>query len=208
MHSLFKSTLQYAFVVGFMATCAGSAQAQSANFLPSGSIQMGTNGPVATFSGPSILGNSNNGFAGSTQNSGFGFSPVDTGSRALGAPMGPQGQRGQGYGYGAGSSGSAMSSQGATGDQSRESITTQGNYYGNNQGTGQQQRWIRGSRNKQETNILSQSSVFSQPVPSASFNLGFQGGAQGFGGVVRGLGRGWVLPPTSTASVDLDIVDK
>lgn len=206
MQSLIRKTLDVfavtVAIAGFAVLTSNAAIAQSA----SGSIQMGQNGPFATFSSSTPLGSQSR-YLGPTQNRGFGFSSVDQGSRAAGAPIGPQGQRGQGYGFGAGSGGSAMSSQGATGVQSRESLTTMGNYYGNNQQTNQQQQWIRPGREFQETNILSENSTDLRPVPSADWNFGFQGGARGFGGTVQGLRRGWLLPPTSTASFDGNIVD-
>lgn len=207
LKTTFKLSLLAASVVGFMVIQAGDARAQSSGFLPSGSIQMGQNGPVATFQNSSLLGGQRSVIA-PRQNAGFGFSPVDSGSRAAGIPTGPQGQGGVGYGFGEGSGGSAMSSQGATGVQSRESITTQGKWYGDAGETAPQQGWMRGNTT-QETNILSQPvSALANPVPSNSFNFGFQGGVRGWGGTVyNGIRRGWILPPTSTTSVDLNIVD-
>ncbi len=189
-------------VTGLSVLTSGAALAQSA----SSSIQMGQNGPYATFSSSTPLG-SQRGFVGPTQNRGFGFSSVDQGSRAAAAPVGPQGQRGQGYGFGAGGGGNAMTSQGNPGVQSRESLTTIGNYYGNVNSTNQQQRWIRPGREFQETNILSENSTDLRPVPSGDWNFGFQNGVRGFGGTIRGLSRGWTLPPTSTGSFDGNIVD-
>ncbi|MCA9817280.1 MAG: hypothetical protein R3C24_08560 [Cyanobacteriota/Melainabacteria group bacterium] len=205
----FKLSLLAASVVGFMVSMAGDARAQSAGFLPSGSIQMGQNGPVATFQNSSLLGGQSTVIA-PRQNLGFGFSPVDSGSRAAGIPTGPQGQGGVGYSFGVGSGGNAMSSQGDTGVQSRESITTQGKWYGDAGKTAPQQGWMsnRGAT-YQETNLLSQPvRALAQPIPSNSHNYGFQGGARGWGGTVyNGIRRGWILPPTSTTAVDLDIVD-
>lgn len=225
MHSIIKSTFKIAVAIGFFVLPVNDAFAQSAGNNFGGNISMGSNGPVASF-GTSLPGTTsvfggNQGFSGPTQNSGFQFSNVtDTGNRAVGGPLGPQGQRTQGYGFGVGSgffgpSGTgARNSQGATGAQSRESITTQGNHYGNNQKTNRLQGWQRNGGVYQETNLLSNdrsaSNIFAQQaVPSGEHDYGFRTGAGAWGGTAsQFLRSGWYLPPTSTSSLDIDIVDK
>ena len=108
-----------------------------------------------------------------------------------------------------GSGGNAMSSQETPG-QSRESITTQGKWYGDGK-TAPQQRMDEQPRcDLSKRRWLSQPvRALAQPIPSNSHNYGFQGGARGWGGTwfINGIRRGWILPPTSTTAVDLGIVD-
>jgi hypothetical protein len=195
----FKLSLFLAF--GVLLSAANTASAQS---LDSGSIRMGSNGPVGSLSGSvgSVSGTATFGSSGvnaSTSSGSFGFSVPNNASAAStsSSGFGPQGQTPGGYNSGVGSFGSAYSSQGATGDQYHESDTTNTKFQGNSRKTRKQNNAI---YERSRNNLLSTFSVDPRGVPSSSYDYGFKGG---YSGTVRGLfTRGWYLPPTSTGSFD------
>lgn len=198
MKSLNSFSILLAF--GILTTAANTASAQS---LDSGSITMGSNGPVGSLSGTvgSVSGNVNFGAgdAGSSTGS-FGFSlPGNSSSTASG--FGPQGQTPGGYSSGIGSFGSAYSSQGATGDQTHDSDNTNTRFQGDSRKTRKQNNSL---RLRMRNNLTATGSVDPRSVPSAQWDYGFK---QGNMGTVRGIfTRGWFLPKTSTASFDGNIV--
>jgi|AGTN01.1.fsa_nt_gi hypothetical protein len=154
------------------------------------------------------------GYAGSfPQGNGMG---TDFGPGVNQGAFGPQGQAPGGYATGAGSGGSAFSSAGATGVQSRESGTT------NNARRMDARPTNRNSAvyETQEQNLLSTFSVDPSSYPSGMYDYGFpsgrgilgtiqgalQGRAPGPNGSVIDIRRGWYLPQTSTGSVDINTV--
>lgn len=227
--NLFKSSLSVLFAVGFVASTATAASAQS---FDGGSIRMGANGPQGSFgtgignfnvngSGASttfttgaINGRLNvgtNGVSANTSVGSFGFSMPggnDTGSSTEGGARigqggggyGPQGQVVGGYtGGGIGSGGTVYSSQGTPGDRSHTSMTTNTKFQGNTGYTGKNNEAI---FERQQTNLLSTFSTDPSSVPSGSFDYGFRTGAGSWLGTARGALRGWYLPRTSTGSFD------
>lgn len=188
------------FAFGILFSGANAASAQS---LDNGSIRMGANGPVGSFTTTSsaISGRVNVGAGGVQANTSlgsFGFSlPGGSSSTVSTGGMGPQGQTPGGYSSGIGSGGSAYSSQGATGEQYHESDTTNTKFQGNSAQTSKQKDAL---FSRQRTNLLSTGSVDPRNYNSGSFDYGFKGGNMG---TVRGLLKyGWVLPKTSTGSFD------
>lgn len=154
------------------------------------------------------------GYGGSfPQGNGFG---TDSGPLAGQGAFGPHGQAPGGYSTGAGSGGSAFSSAGATGVQSRESGTTNNARRMDALPTGRNSAVFE----TQEQNLLSTFSVDPSSYPSGMFDYGFpsgqgalgtiqgalQGRAPGPNGSVIDIRRGWYLPQTSTGSVDINTV--
>ncbi len=197
---LFKSPLSMFLAFGVLFSAANAASAQS---LDSGSIQMGSNGPVGSLSstGGAISGTVNvgaNGVNANTSSGSFGFSlPGGSSSTVSTGGIGPQGQTPGGYSNGIGSFGSAYSSQGTTGDQYHESDTTITKFQGNSQRTNKQKNAL---YERSRNNLLSTFSVDPRGVNSGSYDYGFKGGNMG---TARSLyTRGWFLPKTSTGSFD------
>lgn len=173
-------------------------------------------GVVGGFSGanPGQQGGVVGGYGGSfPQGNGMG---TDSGPLAGRGAFGPQGQAPGGYATGAGSGGTAFSSAGATGVQSRESGTTNNARMTDSRYTDQNSAVYE----TQEQNLLSTFSVDPSSFPSGMFDYGFpsgrgilgtiqgalQGRAPGPNGSVIDIRRGWYLPQTSTGSVDINTV--
>jgi len=195
----FKSPLSMLLAFGILSSAVSTASAQG---LDSGTIRMGSNGPVGSLSGSvgSVSGNVNIGSSGvsaSTSSGSFGFSVPGSSSGASSGGFGPQGQTPGGYSGGVGSFGSAYSSQGATGDQVHDSDTTNTKFQGNSRKTRKTNTAI---FERTRNNLTSTFSVDPRSVPSGSYDYGFK---QNNVGTVRSLfTRGWYLPTTSTGSFD------
>lgn len=233
---LFKSSLSVLIAVGFVATAAQSASAQS--FLDSGGIRMGANGPVgsfdpgvgrvnvngssasATFTTGALNGRlnvGNDGVYANTNLGSFGFSmPGDVNDGRVFSPN--QGGVNFGNGAGVGPQGQVVGGYSTGIGSGGTAFSSQGTpgdraHTSDTTNTKFQGNQVRGThRNnnaifeRQRTNLLSTFSVDQRSVPSGSFDYGFQTGAGSWMGTARGALNGWYLPRTSTGSFDGNIV--
>lgn len=230
MLSFLKSTFKISVALGFFVLPMDAAIAQSAGFLPGGNISIGSNGPVANFNtgpvGNSVLGG-NGSVRVSPQGSGFRFNANSiAGNRSVSGPIGngSQGfqssQNGSGF-FGGGPSsnsgffgggrsgqgaGTGLPTQGDMGVVNRESIRTQGRWNGDSRRTDNRNGWKSFGENVTSTLGTAMDSVDMRNFPSATESLGFRGGAAGWATTILGR-NGRRLPPTSTSSVDLNIVE-
>lgn len=184
-----------------------------------GNLNVGGNGANGSFTTGALNGRFNVGPGGGNVNTNlgsFGFnmpggssgivtSPTQGGvNYGAGGGVGPQGQVPGGYNSGIGSFGSAYSSQAVMGDRVHDSDTTNTKFQGNSRQTRRQNNAI---FERTRNNLLSTFSVDPTSYPSGSFDYGFPTGAGAWSGTARGVfTRGWALPPTSTSSVDINIV--
>lgn len=199
---------------------ASPSSAQS--FLGDGGINMGPNGATGVFNGGMVgpggasanfsTGVIGNGGVPGASSTNFNFDMGGAGGGPFsGSPdqgitsgaIGPGGQRVQGYGNGIGSYGNAYSSQAVMGDRSHQSGRTNTNYQGNTGRTRQNNNTLYETT---RYNLLSNGSFDLSGVPSGSYKYGFKNGSGLANGGMQLLRRGWILPPTSTSSVDLNTV--